>query len=243
MINHLNIFINMIKNKETFSLIRPSDGEYYILKNKTFTNIDNWFHSEKSTLSTDLKNAINTSTTLNNIYIGIPCKDCGEQGGIYKYYTDTFNIPVEKITYANIFGTYNYKTIINFLKNEKVPFYYIGSGTKDCDIFNIIDRHIIDEFLVNNWDSNKNEFITKIDNWIESKDGIFLFSIGPISKIIIPYLFSKYPNKTLIDIGSPLDIYLKNTVSRPYMIDNSNEGNQICDFDCGHRYVYNNIII
>ena len=243
MISELDLIFNKILNKEQFCIIRPSDGEYLVLKKCTFSNIDNWKNTEDNTISDDLFESIKLAVTIPNMLIGIPCKDCGDNGEIYNYYIKTFNIPENKKTYANIFGTYNYKSVIHFLKFNKIPFYYVGPGEKETNELNIIDRYNIDEFLLNKWNTEKNNIKEKIEKWIENKNEIILFSCGPIAKILIPFLSLKYQNKTLIDIGSPLDNYLKGKKSRPYMIDNSREGNQICDFNFGHIYKYNNKLI
>ena len=243
MIKDLDIIFNKILNKEQFCIIRPSDGEYYVLTKCKFTNIDDWYHDENNSVSNDLYNAVKDAVNIQNMLIGIPCLACGENGSIYNYYINTFNIPENKLTYANIFGTYNYKSVIYFLKSNKIPFYYVGPGKNETITYNIIDRFYIDEFLLNKWDNEKDFVKQELTNWIEDKNEIILFSCGPIAKILIPFLSLKYPKKTLIDLGSPLDYDLKAKKSRPYMIDNSTEGNQICDFKIGHSYAYNSISI
>ena len=243
MIKNLNIIFNKILNKEQFCIIRPSDGEYLVLKKYNFTNIDDWYHDSNSSISDDLFNAVQNAVEIPNMYIGIPCKACGDNGGIYNYYMNTFHIPENKLTYANIFGTHNYKSVISFFKTNNIPFYYVGPGVKETNQFNILGRFFIEEFLLNKWNSEKENIKTKLKIWIEDKNEIILFSCGPIAKIVIPFLAAIFPEKTMIDIGSPLDIFVKEKQSRPYMIDNSNEGNQICDFENGHTYMYNSIII
>ena len=133
MIKNLNIIFNKILNKEQFCIIRPSDGEYLVLKKQNFTNIDNWHHDSNSSISDDLFNAVHDAVKIQNIYIGIPCKACGENGGIYNYYINTFHIPENKLTYANIFGTHNYKSVISFFKTNSIPFFYVGPGLKEMN--------------------------------------------------------------------------------------------------------------
>ena len=101
-VEHLHYFLDKIKRNESFALIRPSDGEYMILQGETFTNTDNWTHSNNS-LTDDLKNAISNATKIKNIYIGIPCYDCmNRRKEINEYYKNTFNISEKYLTYANV---------------------------------------------------------------------------------------------------------------------------------------------
>lgn len=240
----LEIIINKLNNKERFSLIRPSDGEYLILKSYEFYNIDNWHFSPNinSMVKDDLYNSIKKAVTLENCYIGIPCNACPSNESMYLYYMNTFNIPLDKVTYANIFGTYNFKTIINFLIESKIPFNYIGPGTKTTELFNIQSSFIVDEYLLNKWSIHiKNEIMDALYKYVENTNGIYLFSFGPLAKIIIPLLHEKYHTRTFIDIGSPLDLFLKEKISRPYMNFNDNSSMQLCDFISGHTYELNNI--
>ena len=41
-IQHLSIVLQWIKEEKNFAVVRPADGEIYILSNSTLTNIDNW---------------------------------------------------------------------------------------------------------------------------------------------------------------------------------------------------------
>ena len=243
MIVELDLIFKKILNKEQFCIIRPSDGEFYVLQKNTFTNIDNWHNTHDNSISDDLHNAIKDAVNIPNMLIGIPCIACGENGNIYNYYIKTYKIPENKLTYANIFGTHNYKSVIHFLKNNKIPFYYVGPGEKKTDILNVIERFHVDEFLLNDWNIKKNSVKEKILKWIKDKNEIILFSCGPVAKILISFLSLQFPDKTLIDIGSSLDFYLKDKQSRPYMINNSVEGNQICNFITGHIYSYNSLEI
>ena len=243
-IKHLHYFLNKIKHREPFGLIRPNDGEYLIMLNKKLTNIDDWTF-QGGVLRDDLIASIKLFNKFDDTYIGLPCKDCfGE--GVINDMINSLQIDKNKITYANLVCNKNWSIFTDFLINNKTEFYYIGSGTQDNNSLNIKDRFIIDEKLVNNWDSLRFTFLKEFESWFQKnhKDGVvqtFLFSAGPISKILIPYIFNKFPNcrnNQLIDCGSSLDYFLKNKMSRSYM-DNkdSNYRNLICDFELGHNYI------
>ena len=85
MSEHLNQIFTKIDNNEKFGLIRPSDGEYLILNNHTFTNCDNWTHNSNSLLRKQLMESVKIH--IDNLYIGIPCNSCNHSpSGIYNDY-------------------------------------------------------------------------------------------------------------------------------------------------------------
>jgi hypothetical protein len=235
MIDHIHFFLRKIKTKQPFSLIRPSDGEYLILKNNEFTNTDNWTH-KKGTMDKELYEAVSKSTKMKNIFIGIPCPDCNKE--IYDYYMKEFDIPKNKLTYANVVCNRNFRIFVSFLIETKTPFCYIGPGENDSSELNVINRFKVDEKLVDNWKEQKDDFKVRLFNWFEeniNKTDVFMFSVGPITKIVIPDLAEKYPHKTFIDAGSTLDIFLKGSTNRLYVHHTQPYSNQCCDHVNGHK--------
>jgi len=238
-VGHLSIFLNKLKNNEPFSIIRPADGEYQIMTGQHLTNCDNWTFSG-GCLQQDLLN-ITSYIGTENLYIGIPCKGCNEN--IYNYYVDTLNLNKYNnyITYANVFCNNNWKDFISNIKNT--PFYYIGPGENNKEL-KIIDNFLIDPYLVNKWDNIKDIFIRALITWVgiinklennKDKNLIFMFSAGPISKVVIPLLFKLYPKYTFMDVGSTLDIFTKGSSNRYYIKDNDDCSNIVCDFINGHN--------
>jgi hypothetical protein len=238
-IDHLNVILNLITNKTPFGIIRPADGEYLVMIGNHLTNIDNWTFNGGS-LQTDLLNIKDSIKDVNNMFVGIPCPAC--QGShMYNWLKDTLEISEQQITYANIFCNKNWLPFTNFLINNKVPLFYIGSGSKLDSPLNIKDIFSISPYLVNNWDTEKGEFVKNIDKWIlnsinnHNEICIFAFSAGPISKYIIPYLYKKYPNCQFIDVGSTFDLFMKGCTNRSYIDTNDTYSNVVCNFITGHN--------
>lgn len=221
---HLRAFQYKINQGESFSLIRPSDGELLILQKQPYITQDNWSTTASLTVSEDLLEGLKKAARLPNMYVGLPCKDC-LSCGVLKYYIDTFGF--KNITYANIFINAQWK---QFLKNLP-PFYYIGPGK--LDNLKVIERFLVDEYIINTWDETKKRTTDALEQWISSRRGLFLFSVGPISKIWIPHLHEKFPGNQFIDVGSALDIHLKaNPIFRSYQKDGYKP--VICSFTHGH---------
>ena len=225
-IQHLEIFTNKINNNKAFGVIRPCDGELQILYNNTLTNVDNWTYTRNGLLREHLFKAIQTN--LPNLYIGIPCEKCNKE--IKETYENSFNIPTERKTYANIFCNGNWKTFTNFLKSYSKGFYAVTPGTKEVSAMNVLERYIIDPYLVNRWDFDNETETTKLFNWISTKENsLFCFSAGPLSKVWIPQLMKLFPTNTYLDVGSSLDIFFKGESNRYYITDEG-YANDTCEF-------------
>ena len=228
--DHLSIFIEKLQKKEPFAVIRPADGEYLVMVDTHFTNCDNWTFNGGS-LKDELIDI--GKYNLQNFFVGIPCKACqGEY--MFEYFKRTLNLNEKNTTYANIFCNKNWLPFTNFLIDTKLPLYYIGPGAEPSEKLNIVDRFLIDPYLVNNWDNQKESFKSELTNWVKDKTGTFVFSAGPISKVMIPYLYQLFPTNQYLDVGSSLDLFMKGHSNRYYINTNDTCANIICDFDRGH---------
>jgi len=223
-----NDFLNKIKNNIPFALIRPADGEYHILQNNTLTNIDNWTFTQNGKLHNDLTNAIHLASK-KNCYVGIPCGCCNLQMG--KWYISNFKLHPSYTTFANIFVNRNWNNWVHFLIKEKVAFTFIGPNSLPDNFF--VQNYInIPLYLVNDWETKGEEYLSNILKEISKiRNKLFLFSGGPISKIIIAHAWNINPNNIYLDIGSSLDYFMKGSSNREYVIQGSPLSNLVCKFD------------
>ena len=76
MANHLDQLKGLLTQKIPFALIRPSDGEYSVIKGQTLTNCDKWTFQAGGQLQTDLTDAVQTDVS--GLYVGIPCNTCNK---------------------------------------------------------------------------------------------------------------------------------------------------------------------
>ena len=164
-----------------------------------------------------------------NCYVGIPCGCCNIN--MAKWYIDNFKLHPYYTTFANIFVNKNWKNWINFLIDEKFAFTFIGP----CNLPNtfIVQNYIhIPLYLVNDWDSKGEEYLSIIINEIKkNKNRLFLFSGGPISKILIANAWNQHPYNIYLDIGSSFDMFMKGSTNREYAIDGSPLSQLECKFD------------
>lgn len=229
--DHLEQIFLKIKSGDCFGVIRPSDGEYLIMENHTFTNCDNWTNHSDGILREQLIEAVKTVNP--NLYIGIPCNTCGHSPhDIFDNYLNKYQIQKSQLTYANLFCNSNWKLFIEYLKSYEKGFYLITTGTNECD-FPIKERLFIDKFLVNNWNHIWEIETNRILEYIKDKKSeLICFASGPLTKIWIPKCMEINPNNFYLDIGSTLDYYTKDTENaRPYTDSNTHYSRECCWFN------------
>ena len=237
-LNHLFFFLKKIQKREPFSFIRPNDGEYLIITNNTFVTQDLWKFNGGS-LQQELLESIRSCRDIDNCYVGIPCSSCWDQNKT-NWCINNYNINPDKLTYGNLVCNYNWKIFTNFFIDNKIKFFYIGPGETPCTTLNVIDRLYTDPFQIEKWDTEKETFKKYVFNWIENKISnsdkslFFCFSVGPLTKILIPHLARTYKNHFFFDVGSAFDLFLKGSTNRLYINDNQLYTKIVCDFQKGH---------
>ena len=227
-VKDFDFFINKIRNGIPFALIRPAYGEYHVLQNSSLTNIDNWTFIQNGKLYNDLTSAIHLASN-KSCYVGIPCGCCNRDMG--KWYITNFKLHPCYTTFANVFVNKNWKNWLKFLLDEKQPFTFIGPNNLPSMF--VVQHYInIPLYLVNDWDSKGEEYLSMIMSEIKKyKNRLFLFSGGPISKILIANAWNQHPYNIYLDIGSSLDTFMKGSTNREYVIDGSPLSQLECKFD------------
>ena len=223
-------FADKIRKRVPFAILRPADGEYAVLQNHTLTNIDNWTFRAGGRLQRDLEEAIDLASR-SGCYVGIPCETCSTP--IAKWYVDHFRLHPNYTTFANIFVNKNWKSWVALLKDERVPFTYVGPACNTSEF--CIQSHIaVSPYLVNEWDTESATAMERIMNAVGSVSGaVFLFSCGPIAKIFIAHAWKKNPTNIYIDAGSSLDLFMKGSTNRLYTTEDGMYGNYVCKFTPG----------
>ena len=133
-----------------------------------------------------------------------------------QWYYQTFQLNPIYTTFANIFVNANWAEFIRFLVHEQIACTFIGP--KYTDTFFLIDHYIpIPEFLVNEWDTKGDEYCSMIESTVTKHiNKIFLFSCGPIAKILIAKAWAIHPHNIYLDVGSSMDLFMKGSTNRCY---------------------------
>ena len=220
MAEHLDKVIGKIRSKTPFGLIRPSDGEYAILMNRTLTNCDAWTWRANGSLRKQIAESIRTIDP--NLYIGIPCNSCNKPWNctneIYTNFLEKFQVPPPQITYANIFMNSNWAKWTEFIRNYPRGFYLVGSGgSAETTTLQIKGRHAISATLVNSWDTDGESETARILEFVRNLRGeLICFAAGPLSKVWIPLCMKQNATNMYVDVGASLDVFTKGATNRMY---------------------------
>ena len=234
MADHLDQILQKITIGHPFGLIRPSDGEHKVLSNVTLTNCDNWTFTADGTLQKQLMTAIQTVDP--NLYIGIPCNTCNLPWNctqaVYDDYTKVWKIPMQQRTYANVFGNSNWPRWTEFLRSYKKGFFAVTSGKHESAALQIKGRFLIDEKLVDNWDTYGEIETERLMKFIDDiKDELICFSAGPLSKVWVPLCMKRNPTNIYMDVGASIDIFTKGATNRYYTNPSARFATDVCRFN------------
>jgi GT2 family glycosyltransferase len=219
--NHcIDYFLNKILKKHNFTLLRYADGEYYVLENIQLTNIDNWTFKKGSILCKHLNESLSLINT--NVYYGISGPSDSQETCNY-YYSKIIN--QHNITYANVLVNQNFEKWVQFLKSYNENCVLISSSIPNNNkigALTVIETILIDPFLVNSWDAEWQTYFTMMNLLGKKyKDTLFLISAGPLSEVFIHRLYISNPNNIYIDVGSSIDMFTKNRITREYQCNRS----------------------
>lgn len=233
MAEHLDQIMRKIRSKRPFGLIRPSDGEYAILNNRTLTNCDAWTWKEGGGLRSKLAESIRTTDP--NLYVGIPCNTCNKGWNctdeIYTDFTEKFQVPSGQITYANIFMNSNWAKWTEFIRNYPGGFYFVGSGSVSSPSLEIKGRHTISATLVDSWETEGDAETDRLLEFVgELRDQLICFAAGPLSKVWIPLCMQRNPANMYVDVGASLDIFTKGVTNRMYISPSHPFAKEACVF-------------
>jgi len=219
-----NKFLNKIKSGEHFSLSRWGDGELMILEDK-FIDLRNQKNGEFR-YDPNLKEyrhvkhmlGISFCNKSDEYYIGIACPCCIGQEK-YEIMKKMSGQDEEHLTWANIYVNANYRRFIeefvpemsnhdvimvvnNQADTSKLPFNIEKTYKVGTDAW-LLDYEIIDKMK---------------EDYLESKNKIFLFAAGPLANIMTYELSYNNKNNTYIDIGSTLDTQMGMKPTRGYHV-------------------------
>ena len=231
-----DFFWELINSEKNFTFTRYADGEIMLMKGYPIGvgtqayNIDKWSSPNKLTnVGEQLLKTLNHDE--NNYYYAISSKT--DNINDYLFLKSKISQKQELITFVNLWINSNYeKTKQKFttLKRD-VILICNESAKKENFPFNIIDIHPFPNDCINFWEKNGDEYILDIiEKYKNYKNQLFFISCGPISEIIIHELYTNNPNNTYIDVGSSIDEYVHNKITRPYMDKNSIYSKMISSF-------------
>lgn len=233
----IHFFLDKIKNKNPFSIVRYGDGEMMILENKPIDlsqkfNGEHKFvpeNAEYQKLKTEMLESIQYKSS--NYYVGLPCPCCVKKENVTSL-IKTSGQNDSNLTWANIFVNSNYNIFkTEFLKTiENQDVVVICNQKSNTETLSKKCK-ILKEFRIgaNAWLNN----YSMIDEIIEyskivSPNTIFLFMAGTFTKLTIYKIHKTRQDLFLLDLGSSLDLVLSLGETRNYLKPNSTNINKVC---------------
>ena len=221
-----DILLNKIERKDNFAFTRFSDGELFILQDKTLILADNHYVTGEITGPNRYtkehkeyypdKHQFYREKLIecyrhnqNGYYKGICTSTDGHVGKEnFDWMIDFHGGDHENLTFANLLINANYKRfveeLIPLLQNREVI--YVVNELADTSKlpFEISKEFIIgSNCMINNYDTSESVRKYIEDNNIT--DAIILCSAASLSNFIIYDCFKNNPNNTFLDIGSCLN--------------------------------------
>jgi hypothetical protein len=215
----LDYFLDKLRKRDPFAIMRFADGEKYVLDNTTLTNCDHWTFKSGSILSKQLFNALKMTNT--NVYYGVSGpSDCTET---YKYYYHTI-LNKSNITYANIFVNQNYPKWVQFLKEFDTECVVISCkkpASGKIGAVSVVEHVPISDKLVDEWDGRCEAYTATMKKLAARYNRtLFFISAGPLSEVFIQTMYEINPDNTYLDVGSSIDEFTKGFITRPYQTSN-----------------------
>jgi len=230
-----DIILTKLQTRENFAFIRFSDGELFVLQNKslrlddTGTWIDDVLAGPTYTAEDykffdpsqhqEFRNRLMDSMlhVQNNYFVGISCPCCVSMTN-YKWMKTLMQN--REYTWANLFVNSNYpKFISEFLPELKKRKIVLICNEKA--IIKNSELNIVKDFRI-----GRNAMIENIDlhldisKWIEEnqiENHVFCFSASSLTNITVNELYKKHSNNTYLDIGTTLNRNFGFPLNRDYL--------------------------
>jgi len=213
----LIFFLRKIESGENFTLVRYGDGEHMLCdgidvgKGTQADVQDHWTSKWKTKLWEELSKTLDI--TDDNFRYALPCDCCAPV--CKQWYLE--RIKSKNITFANVFINANYQPFKNRLLGLKREVMLIANYEwKDKTYPFPVKQFIsIPDDCVNYFEKNYTQdadMYTKLAKSVH--DQLFFVSAWPMANIIIFEMFNANPDNTYIDLGSALDEFTKNRITR-----------------------------
>lgn len=217
---------------------RYADGELALMVGKEIPNYsqaymeDKWNSPAKKTLlGKDLGNTLKNKDP--EYYYGISCACCDPTAkNILISNLFRAGVKDENITYSNLWINANYKKFKALCENLTESVVYIGNhiGKGKNYPFKVTEYFPIEDDCVNFWENNKIKFLGELERLTKYYNTLFFISAGPMSEVIIDFLWRNNKSNRYVDVGSSLDEFSKGRKTRPYMIESQPYYNKNCEF-------------
>jgi hypothetical protein len=212
---------------------RYADGEAGLIKGNRIgpesmvAQVDGWQAPQGITeLGKDLQDTLTRVDP--NYFYAISCQCCDRP--TKEFLLSLIKQKPENITYANLWINGNYNEFKNKISTIKETVYIIGNSEGEGKKYPFDTKLIpIGNDCINFWKNNKVSFLKSLlDYFVELEAPLVLVAAGPMSEVIVDFLWSINKTGRYIDVGSALDEYIRGRKTRSYMDEYSDFNRRIC---------------
>lgn len=198
-----------------FAFTRFADGEHAVMERKPLQGYD-WSMKDSFTKSSE---ALNKALDYRdeNYYYGVSCACCDQEK--YDYYKKRLSDCWDRVTYSNLFVNGNYGRTIEWMKSiPKIDFFLMNvngmaphesgkvSRVKDSCVLNIKTPKFFPSNVLEYFENEPYNIVDEqIDLICNFTKKIVMVSVGPLSEILIHYMYSQNKDNYYIDVGSVID--------------------------------------
>lgn len=226
-----------ITSKSPMCFSRYADGEVALMQGRKIDhssqafNVDRWdsLNDGITLIGKDLKETLYHTDP--EWYYAISCRCCDPSG--QEWLLKEIKQPNKNITYSNLWINDNYKHFIAQFGNIKEPVYLIANkrGVNGMYPWDVSGFYAIDDNCVKYWADNKLKIIENMTSIAKVFTGmLYLISAGPLSEILIHYLWQANPTNRYIDVGSAIDEFVHLHKTRPFMMEGTPYFSKKCEF-------------
>jgi len=231
----LDDVLNIVNRRDPITVARYGDGELALMqgrevgpRSQAYT-IDRW--SAPPTL-TGLGSQLHSTLQHEWVY-GIPCSCCNLAAkNDYLHVLNTN--PLASLTYANLFINSNWPEFSRWLV----------SGIKEsvfmvCNVNAQLDRLPfpvewdvrVEDNCVHYFNVASNEIRREVEGMAMSdtcKSRLVLVAAGPMSNVIIDWMYRAWPHHRYLDVGSAIDFLIYDRVTRGYQVPENRYAQRVC---------------
>jgi len=222
------IFVDKIPT----AFARYADGESALIRGRPIgsdsmvARIDNWSapDNQLTALGLDLRKAVRREHS--NYFYAISCDCCDKPTREFLLKT----VKNKNITFANLWINGHYKDFKQRLETITELVYVVANEKGLSGKFPFsTDYFPIGTDCINFWKNHRLDFLERLDLKFGSLDNpLVLIAAGPMSELIIDYLWQINPTGRYIDVGSAMDEFIFGYRTREYMNENSPFNNRKC---------------
>ena len=214
-------YTNLILSDENFAYARYADGEISLMQGKPVGHasqafvVDKWSSTEGITnIGEELLQSL--KHTESNYHYAIS----GISDSVEHYQFLMSHIKNTNVTFANLWINANYQKMKNFYLTLKKEIYLICNhrATPEKFPFSVKEIFPFPDDCINYFLVHGEDYTNQLLEYTDELEGETIFvSAGPISEILIHRMYCNNPHNQYTDVGSSIDEFVHQKITRPYM--------------------------